>query len=98
MPSKKRANRVFGSIIKIPRMTSMQAVNFAFEQSTNTKVFEQTFEDLAPLKTFKTLKPLHFRPNVSQTSAVACVGWYQLKCIIWNTDPRNRRNEHSRLG
>ena len=28
------------------RMTSMQAVNFAFEQSTNTKVFEQTFEDL----------------------------------------------------
>jgi peptidyl-prolyl cis-trans isomerase D len=28
------------------RMTSMQAVNFAFEQSTNEKVYEQTFEDL----------------------------------------------------
>jgi peptidyl-prolyl cis-trans isomerase D len=28
------------------RMSSMQAVNFAFEQSTNGKVFEQTFEDL----------------------------------------------------
>ena len=28
------------------RMTSMQAVNFAFEQSANAKVYEQTFEDL----------------------------------------------------
>jgi peptidyl-prolyl cis-trans isomerase D len=28
-------------------MTQMQAVNFAFEQSTNEKVFDQTFEDLA---------------------------------------------------
>lgn len=28
------------------RMTSMQAVNFAFEQSTNAKVYEQTSEDL----------------------------------------------------
>ena len=28
------------------RMTSMQAVNFAFEQSVDAKVYEQTFEDL----------------------------------------------------
>jgi peptidyl-prolyl cis-trans isomerase D len=28
------------------RMTSMQAVNFAFEQSVNEKVYEQIFEDL----------------------------------------------------